>query len=275
MIPEQWIVTTFAGGSIWKPAVKRLRRQVIQNKHLSYLSAKDEKWFFNSPLVPEETKNFVKNNKQGFGLWVWKPYLLKTAFREFPSCKGIVYLDAGCEINNQELASVKLKEYLNYATKNKAFTFQIMDSDYVWTTTEVINRLDGDSHAKSGQIIATAFILANNPENREFIDLWVENCENNQFANLIGESKSADRREFKQHRHDQSIFSLLFKKRQIQSVPDETFFSEDWRRNGRDFPIWAARNRTNLTLNSSKVNILMYRFLRKLLLTASRNRLCI
>ena len=47
---------------------------------------------------------------------------------------------------------------------------------------------------------------------------------------------------FKEHRNDQSILSLLFKKNNCFYIKDETDFSPNWI-DGKVFPIWVMRNR--------------------------------
>ena len=54
-------------------------------------------------------------------------------------------------------------------------------------------------------------------------------------------SVRANDRSFVEHRHDQSIFSVLAKSKGFQAVGDETWFAPHWFREGKDFPIWAAR----------------------------------
>ena len=80
----------------------------------------------------------------------------------------------------------------------------------------------------------------------EIIDLctrWLEigRLENYHYID-DSPSNSANSLGFIEHRHDQSILSLLLKERQIVG-PDqsETFFS-DWIREGSSFPIWNMRH---------------------------------
>lgn len=50
---------------------------------------------------------------------------------------------------------------------------------------------------------------------------------------------------FVDHRHDQSIFSLLVKRdTPFFELSDETYLSkEEWEKKSKDFPIWTTRNR--------------------------------
>ena len=48
---------------------------------------------------------------------------------------------------------------------------------------------------------------------------------------------------FLEHRHDQSIFSLIAKKNNFFVIPDETYWNPDWNVSGKNYPIWATRLR--------------------------------
>ena len=50
------------------------------------------------------------------------------------------------------------------------------------------------------------------------------------------------RKEFIDHRHDQSVFSVIRKKYGGNIIPDETYFN-DFVREGQGFPFWATRLR--------------------------------
>ena len=58
-------------------------------------------------------------------------------------------------------------------------------------------------------------------------------------------SEVAELPEFIEHRHDQSIFSLLVKQsNQHAIIPDETEWFGDWIGMGDKYPIWATRHRS-------------------------------
>jgi hypothetical protein len=57
--------------------------------------------------------------------------------------------------------------------------------------------------------------------------------------------------QFRDHRHDQSLFSLLVKREKSGPdtepkpivIGDETYFPNDWQGQGGTFPIWGTRYR--------------------------------
>ena len=84
---------------------------------------------------------------------------------------------------------------------------------------------------------------------KEFYKIASENY------NLIDDSPSKipNNTGFIEHRHDQSIFSLLVKKYNLLNYDlDPVYWGSD-RNNyilhGKDYPIWACRNRTGKSIN--------------------------
>ena len=71
--------------------------------------------------------------------------------------------------------------------------------------------------------------------------------DNDHFYITDVSSQEPNHEEFKEHRHDQSIFSLMSKKYKFCSIPDKTYWAPAWNDAGKDYPIWAIRNKTNLS----------------------------
>jgi len=88
--------------------------------------------------------------------------------------------------------------------------------------------------------------MRKNDQMVHFLTTWLEmmRCES---YRLLDDSPSTapNYPEFIENRHDQSIFSILYHKSLLEALPPETYFGEstsDWRKEGRDYPIWASRN---------------------------------
>ena len=93
-------------------------------------------------------------------------------------------------------------------------------------------------------VAATALVLRAGPETFDLVREWEARMRN---VSLIDDSPSpqGEHPEFRNHRHDQSIFTLLAHERALQRIPDETWFGGEW--DGfRQFPIHARRWRHSL-----------------------------
>jgi hypothetical protein len=86
--------------------------------------------------------------------------------------------------------------------------------------------------------MATVIILKKNAHSTSIINEWYEQCEN---YDLINDEKGKEDPRFIDHRHDQSILSVLVNKRGSLKITDETYFS-NWN-NGANYPFLAKRLR--------------------------------
>jgi hypothetical protein len=153
---------------------------------------------------------FILKNRRGYGYWIWKPYLIKRTMDALVDGDILLYLDSGCEIDAR---------FSNHFDK----LFDIVKKDYiigskvcierVWNKMDLIVELDmlDDKHLNSliRQGGTNMFYVCD--KTRELVRRWYELACNYHF---IDDSPSIlpNLPDFKEHRHDQSIFSLLTKK---------------------------------------------------------------
>jgi hypothetical protein len=50
----------------------------------------------------EQHGEFIKNNKRGYGYMLWKPYIIKKTMEHMKDGDILLYLDCGCELNNNK-----------------------------------------------------------------------------------------------------------------------------------------------------------------------------
>jgi hypothetical protein len=161
-------------------------------------------------------KDFIINNPRGFGYWIWKPYLIKKSMDKMKINDILLYLDCGCEIDSNE------KEYFLKC-------IEIVKKDYIVGTlgkTLVENSckmdllllfdMNKEKYLKTRMHQAGANMILVCQETRKLINEWYELCCN---YNLIDDSPSIsiNLKEYIEHRHDQSIYSLLTKKYNLYS----------------------------------------------------------
>jgi hypothetical protein len=90
-----------------------------------------------------------------------------------------------------------------------------------------------------GQFVATVQIMRKNAHTVNIVNEWYRiACMHELIDDTIDANEDA---RFVDHRHDQSIYSLLVKKYGTVSIPDETFF-DDWMQ-GVNSPFLATRVR--------------------------------
>jgi len=190
-----------------------------------------------------EHKDFLYSTR-GFGYWIWKYFLTSKLMSEIENDDIIMYCDSGCTLNQNGLS--RLEYYVNTAYKNGSLVFDVGHPEFKYTKMDTYNRIFEKNlkHLETNQICATAFFLKNNSINKKLIteikNILIENgyhYVSDEQSNLKNDSR------FLEHRHDQSIFSLIAKKNNFFVIPDETYWNPDWNISGKNYPIWATRLR--------------------------------
>jgi hypothetical protein len=163
----------------------------------------------------EKHSEFISNNQRGYGYWIWKPQVIKQVLERVPENSIILYCDAGCSVHNRE-EIVKLFKTVDY-TGIVAFQWD-HDKESSWSKIDTINRIFPEG-SDTPQIIATAVIFRKCKTSQKFVNDWLKYCED---YHLVDDSESYDLNpdNFREHRHDQSIFSLLCKKYNVKTIPN-------------------------------------------------------
>jgi hypothetical protein len=166
--------------------------------------------------------NFINNNNRGYGYWIWKSFLVLKTLESMNENDILVYADAGCELNNNGIN--RLKEYFEIV-KNSNYgilSFELIHPEKQWTKMDLFNELDMNTyeHLNNRQLMATSFILKKCDHTMKLVGEWYKYSSN---YHLIDDSNSNAKNDdmFCEHRHDQSIFSLIRKKYGTEIMFDE------------------------------------------------------
>jgi hypothetical protein len=192
---------------------------------------------------------FMETHPRGYGHWLWKPWIIHKTLQDLSDGDILIYADAGCTIN--AYGADKLNEYIQMVSDNEfgLFAFSIVPEEahleYKWTKKAVLEALDATSDdTNSKQLMATTMIIKKTKHSTELVQKWYDTCS---VHSLIDDTLTdSEHPEFKDHRHDQSVFSLLVKKCLVTKpiiIPDETYYWPNWHIDGIDHPIWATRFR--------------------------------
>ena len=207
---------TFGGGSqnyidAGNRLIKQAKLSNLFNKIILYTDEdlKNDTYFW--------TKHgeFINNNKRGYGYWLWKSYIIKKTMDELKEGDTLMYLDCGCEIDINK--KKKIKKFFEYVKKNNIIGSFTQLEKY-WNKMDLILHLNilNQDFLNSQQHQAGAILFYITDKTKKLVNRWYELSCN---YHLIDDSPSIKKNieMFKQHRHDQSIFSLLTKKWNIYS----------------------------------------------------------
>ena len=240
--------STFADGD-WgiRAAGKRLIGEAY-NSHLFSTSAlyclKDLDEF--EPNFSQNHFQFIQNHKRGFGLCFWKPTYLLSALSKLEEDDLLISLDAGCQLNINTESLARLRFYIELAREKHGVFMQLRENqfgirdltDTKWSNSLLVDELKPTYEMlRSNQVQAGIIIIRNSPKVRNMLQQWKFYCENENYKYLIGRDPLSE------SRWEQSIFSLLVKQDSYALIADETYWFPNWN-HGKNFPIWAMRNRS-------------------------------
>jgi hypothetical protein len=176
-------------------------------------SAKD---YFDELIIYRENDidiNFYNQNieifkhRRGLGYWLWKPYFISKTLQGLSEGDFCFYLDATCVFK----ASPNI--LFDECNRNKGIL--LFDNsgqiNSTWTKMDCFNlmQLTDQKYLKGKQADAAMQLYENNPLSRTFINDVLSFSKNyniiSDAPNITGQNCS----DFKDHRHDQSILSLL------------------------------------------------------------------
>jgi len=182
-----------------------------------------------------EKHKIIFDQKRGNGLWLWKPYFIDKVLSQCNDGDIVFYADSGSffvkKIDNL-IASMKENE------KIWVSDCPLIESCFTKKKCFIGMDCDNEKAKKTNQIQATYLMVYCCDESKAFIKQWLSYCENPEllFPEEFPLSERKEKTQFVAHREDQSILSLLCKKKGIRVHKDpsqrakypETFYNTDY-----------------------------------------------
>ena len=204
-----------AGGSNYVSAGKRLTKQAEATGYFDKIILYTEKDLINDKEFWSQHSDFIAKNKRGYGYWIWKPYIIKKTMKHMKDSDILLYLDGGCEIGGSKQSLIP--RFFDAVKTDKIIgTRTCIERD--WCKMDLLLHFDmQDSnmiHTAQHQGGTLMFYICK--KTRFVVDLWYKTGCN---YHMIDDSPSTAKNLncFKEHRHDQAIFSLITKKYNIFS----------------------------------------------------------
>jgi hypothetical protein len=215
MSQRKTFITFGGGGQNYIDAGHRLVRQA------DALGLFDETILYTDEILKADSefwnqhKTFVESNPRGYGYWLWKPYIIQKTMQTLQDGDILLYLDGGCEIDIRKKANM---EIMFKMVQQDLIIGTYAHPEKCWTKKDLLLLLDMDvtEHLETNQHQAGALLFYICPETRDLVKAWYNiGCN----YHMIDDSPSfhPEHPEFREHRWDQSIFSLLTKHSRIYS----------------------------------------------------------
>lgn len=200
--------------------------------------------------IPVEfiTKNLeIWKNPRGFGYWCWKPYIILKTLMELDDGDMVIYVDS-CNLVVSDLSII-----FDECNKSEIVLFDNRDGNYSgdswknlrWTKRDCFRLMNCDTskYWNGDQINASYQVYKKTDKSIKFLNEYINFCEN---KNIISDDPNITFEnfdEFEDHRHDQSIASLLAIKYDISLMIDPS----EWGNSNinRTYPqlFWHCRGR--------------------------------
>jgi len=187
-------------------------------------------------------KLLLDGKKRGFGYFMWKPYLVKKILEEINYGDIINYMDIGFHLLKEN--KKKFEDYLKFINEedNWILTFQyhnqmeekLKNISFPYREERKYSKGDlldffgfynNSSVTETPQYMAGCFFIKKSKKSIRFINEWLDIFYKRFDLVDDTDSKLKNLNGFLENRHDQSVFSLLCKKYNLQSF---SAYECDW-----------------------------------------------
>ncbi len=229
-------------------AIERIRKQA------EAMGVFDEIYVWNEHDLDdsfrEKWAHLLNPGVRGYGYWIWKPYVIHKILSTLPEDSVLLYCDAGCHLNPKGID--RLRFYIDELNKTdlgvKAFNTSYPLLDVVekrWTKGDLLDYFNcrhNKAITDTLQLAATHILFKKCSASLSFLARWQKVWDDDMSLVDDSYSQSPNFPEFIEGRHDQSIFSVLYKLSGGTALPaTETMPTDDIDKTKH--PILAVRDR--------------------------------
>ena len=186
----------------------------------------------------EENKNIL-DQPRGGGYWLWKPYFINKKLNELTDGDYLFYSDSGAFFLKN--IDILIEELEKYDQDIMGFELPLIESQ--WTKKELFLNMDCDeAYSETNQIFASYILVRKTKLSVEFFEKYLQySCDEINITDKYQDNISQDKN-FIDHRHDQSIFSLLYKINKLRPFKDPSQL-------GKYPRAYSASQKDNLEIN--------------------------
>jgi hypothetical protein len=153
----------------------------------------------------------ILSQKRGNGYWLWKPYFIQHALAELADGDFLFYCDSGAHF----VASIEPLVALARRLDQDVIPFDLAKRESDWTKRDAFVLLECDTphFTQSRQRLASFSLWRKTERSVELAAEWLRLAQDERLlTDLENQCGLPNYDGFREHRHDQSLFSLLTKK---------------------------------------------------------------
>lgn len=167
----------------------------------------------------------VLEQRRGAGYWLWKPYIILEAIKASRPGDTVVYSD--CLRKPLPIVRRPLDWLIQWADSNGGMLpgsyIPVHGPNRIWTKRDCFVLMDCDSpeYYDIPQVQASFSVWRNQPASIEFLESWLAYASDRRVLTDDPNTCGLPNLEgFREHRHDQSILTLLAKRDGIRALGD-------------------------------------------------------
>jgi len=193
---------------------------------------------------------------RGGGYWIWKTAIIKENMLKMREGDFLIYMDAGCKLN--PAGKKRFHEYFDILDKSEygVLSFQMsgnqsgsgrLERENTWTTRQTFDYFGvslNSNIAKAAQYMATIIIIQKCAHSELILNKYNETLYRAPLLFTDYHNNMGQHPEFRDHRHDQSVLSLIRKLHGSAVIDgDESWVPPFGRGASLSYPFWAIRSK--------------------------------
>lgn len=201
-----------------------------------------------------KNKEILQQTKGG-GYWLWKSYFIKKGLLEIKEGEYLFYCDSGSRF----IGSIdKLIE--SFDDNFDIMPFELQAIEKYWTKRDCFKLLECDEFniIESKQILATFSLWKKTQFSMRFVEEWLHYAQDERILtdidNILGFPNYDG---FVEHRHDQSIYSILTKKNKLKVYRDPSQFGNNYK------DLYLDSTYPQVLLSTRQMNITYFEYIKK------------
>lgn len=156
----------------------------------------------------------ILSQKRGAGYWLWKPYFIQKTLETLKWGDYLFYCDAGAHF----IASIDPLIKICEKSHQDLIVFELELLERKWTKRDALILMDAEEDAiiETPQRIGGYHLWKKTPFLMNLVKEWLDYAQDERIiTDLPNQLGQPNHPGFREHRHDQSIFSVLTKRHNI------------------------------------------------------------
>ncbi len=164
----------------------------------------------------------ILSQKEGNGVWLWKPYFIKKSLETLNNNDFLFYSDSGAYFIDSIDPLINIS--LEYGQDIIPFElFPHLEREWTKRDTFILMDCDTRSFTDTRQRLSGFILWKKSEFTMNFINEYLQYAKDEKIiTELENQCGYPNYPDFRAHRHDQSLFSLLSKKYQLNAYRDPT-----------------------------------------------------